>query len=69
LRSALQQLPKEFLEVIVLREFEELSYKQIAEVIQIPSGTVMSRLSRARKRLAQILTNHDNNAAQAEVSV
>ncbi len=57
LRSALTRLPKEFLEVIVLREFEELSYKQIAEVMHIPSGTVMSRLARARKRLAQILSN------------
>lgn len=57
LRNALDRLPKEFLEVIVLREFEELSYKQIAEVIQIPAGTVMSRLARARKRLAEILSN------------
>jgi len=55
LRNALRQLPKEFLEVIVLREFEELSYKQIAEVAQIPSGTVMSRLARARKRLFHVL--------------
>jgi RNA polymerase sigma-70 factor (ECF subfamily) len=69
LRSALQQLPKDFLEVIVLREFEELSYKQIAEVIQIPSGTVMSRLARARKRLAQILSNCHDNAARPEVAV
>ena len=69
LRSALQRLPKEFLEVIVLREFEELSYKQIAEVIQIPTGTVMSRLSRARRRLAQILSNCDDNSARAEVLV
>lgn len=55
LRSALQLLPKEFLEVIVLREFEELSYKQIAEVIHVPTGTVMSRLARARKRLLKVL--------------
>jgi len=55
LRDALTRLPKEFLEVIVLREFEELSYKQIAEVVQIPSGTVMSRLARARKRLFHVL--------------
>jgi RNA polymerase sigma-70 factor, ECF subfamily len=57
LRSALRLLPREFLEVIVLREFEELSYKQIAEVIQVPSGTVMSRLARARKRLVKILSD------------
>lgn len=66
LRNALRRLPKEFLEVIVLREFEELSYKQIAEVIQIPCGTVMSRLARARRRLAQILLSYPDNAAQAE---
>jgi RNA polymerase sigma-70 factor (ECF subfamily) len=57
LRRALRKLPAEFLEVIVLREFEELSYKEIAEVVQIPVGTVMSRLARARKRLVQIVTD------------
>ncbi len=56
LRRALRKLPAEFLEVIVLREFEELSYKEIAEVVQVPVGTVMSRLARARKRLAQIVS-------------
>src|ERR1044071_663214 len=56
IRRALRKLPAEFLEVIVLREFEELSYKEIAEVIQVPVGTVMSRLARARKRLAQIVS-------------
>lgn len=65
LRSALRRLPPEFLEVIVLREFEELSYKQIAEVIQVPSGTVMSRLARARRRLAAILSNCRNKKASA----
>lgn len=65
LRSALRRLPREFLEVIVLREFEELSYKQIADVIQVPSGTVMSRLARARKRLAAILSNCRNKKATA----
>jgi RNA polymerase sigma-70 factor, ECF subfamily len=65
LRNALQQLPKEFLEVIVLREFEELSYKQIAEVVQIPCGTVMSRLSRARKRLLQVLLAGTSECAVA----
>jgi len=54
-RRAIQKLPAEFLEVIVLREFEELSYKQIADTVQVPVGTVMSRLARARGRLAQLL--------------
>jgi len=58
-RRALQKLPTEFLEVIVLREFEELSYKQIAETVQVPVGTVMSRLARARGRLAQIILEPD----------
>lgn len=49
--QAIEQLPLEFREVIVLREFEELSYKEIAEVAGVPIGTVMSRLARARKRL------------------
>jgi RNA polymerase sigma-70 factor (ECF subfamily) len=66
LRNALRQLPKEFLEVIVLREFEELSYKQIAEVVQIPCGTVMSRLARARKRLLQVLVAEPNECAPAD---
>src|SRR5262245_26977853 len=68
LRSALRLLPKEFLEVIVLREFEELSYKEIAQVMQVPSGTVMSRLARARKRLFKILSECQNNAATTVVT-
>ena len=56
IRRALRKLPAEFREVIVLREFEELSYKQIADVVQVPVGTVMSRLARARKRLAQLVS-------------
>jgi RNA polymerase sigma-70 factor (ECF subfamily) len=51
LREALAALPAEFREVLVLREFEELSYRAIAEVSGIPIGTVMSRLARARGRL------------------
>ena len=54
-RSALEQLPSEFREVIVLREIEGLSYKEIAAVIQAPIGTVMSRLARGRDRLASAL--------------
>jgi len=55
LKRALEKLPPEFREIIVMRELEELSYKQIAEVTDIPLGTVMSRLARARKRLVRIL--------------
>ena len=49
--EALEQLPLDFREVIVLREFEELSYQEIADVAAIPIGTVMSRLSRGRRLL------------------
>jgi RNA polymerase sigma-70 factor, ECF subfamily len=55
LKQSLEELPDEFREVVVLRDLEELSYKQIAEVINAPLGTVMSRLARARGRLKQIL--------------
>jgi RNA polymerase sigma-70 factor (ECF subfamily) len=53
--SSLEKLAPEFREVLLLREFEELSYKQIAAVIRAPMGTVMSRLARAREQLAAIL--------------
>ena len=56
LRQSLEELPDEFREVIVLRELEGLSYREIAEVSNIPLGTVMSRLARARKHLHQCLT-------------
>jgi RNA polymerase sigma-70 factor (ECF subfamily) len=54
-RHALDQLPVDFREVIVLRELEGLSYKEIAAVAGVPVGTVMSRLARARERLAALL--------------
>jgi RNA polymerase sigma factor (sigma-70 family) len=55
LRRALEELPPEFREVTVLRELEGLSYQQIAAVAGVPIGTVMSRLSRARRQLRQRL--------------
>jgi RNA polymerase sigma-70 factor, ECF subfamily len=55
LERAIASLPTEFREVIVLREVEELSYKEISDVVGVPMGTVMSRLARARKRLAATL--------------
>lgn len=56
LRQAITQLPVEFREAMVLREIEELSYKQIAAITGVPVGTVMSRLARARKRLQQMFS-------------
>jgi len=55
LRAALAQLPAEHREVIVLREIEGMSYKEIASVVGVPIGTVMSRLARARERLQHAL--------------
>jgi RNA polymerase sigma-70 factor (ECF subfamily) len=54
-RAAVDGLPPEFREVIVLREIEGMSYKEIATVAGIPIGTVMSRLTRARRRLQETL--------------
>lgn len=51
LRAAFETLPLEFREALVLREMEGLSYKEISEVAGVPVGTVMSRLSRARRQL------------------
>jgi RNA polymerase sigma-70 factor (ECF subfamily) len=53
--AALERLPEEFREVIVLRELEDLSYKEIAAIANIPLGTVMSRLARARKLMLEHL--------------
>jgi RNA polymerase sigma factor (sigma-70 family) len=55
LQQALDALPLEFREVMVMRELEDLSYKQIAGIVGIPIGTVMSRLGRGRRLLATIL--------------
>jgi RNA polymerase sigma-70 factor (ECF subfamily) len=55
LGRALDRLATEFREVIVLRELQGLSYKEISEVTGVPVGTVMSRLSRARARLQEVL--------------
>ena len=57
LKQALEELPLEFREVVILRELEGLSYKEISTITNLPSGTVMSRLARARKRLEQYLAN------------
>jgi RNA polymerase sigma-70 factor (ECF subfamily) len=55
LRREIEALPVEFRETLILREFEGLSYQQIAAVAGVPVGTVMSRLARARQRLGQAL--------------
>lgn len=55
-RGAIEALPEPFRETLVLRELEELSYRQIAEVTSAPIGTVMSRLARARQMLLAALS-------------
>lgn len=64
LGQALEELPVEFREVVILRELEGLSYKEIADIADLPLGTVMSRLARARQRLQQTLTAGTHKEAQ-----
>ena len=56
-REAIAALPVDFREVVVLRELEALSYKEISEVSGVPLGTVMSRLARARHQLYLLLSD------------
>jgi RNA polymerase sigma-70 factor (ECF subfamily) len=65
-REAIQQLPEEFREVILLREYEELSYQEIAGVLGCPTGTVMSRLGRARSKLRALLSTTVHAPGRAE---
>ena len=55
IREAMDELPAEFREILALRHQEGLSYKEIADIAQIPLGTVMSRLARARDKLKEYL--------------
>ncbi len=54
--AAIQQLPPMFRETLILRELEDMSYEEIAQIVGIPIGTVMSRLSRARRQLRTVLS-------------
>ena len=55
-RAAIEELPADFREIILLREYEDLSYQEIASVLDCPVGTVMSRLGRARAKLRVLLS-------------
>lgn len=64
-RCAVEKLPPNFREILCMREIEGMSYREIADITGIPVGTVMSRLSRARDRLHEMLSSHvkgDSNA-------
>ncbi len=63
-RRAIAELPVEFREVVILREMEGFSYKEIADLADVPIGTVMSRLARARKLLQKQLAAEFNRGAQ-----
>jgi RNA polymerase sigma-70 factor, ECF subfamily len=63
LRKAVEELPATYREVIVLRELEQLSYREIANIVGIPLGTVMSRLSRARQQLQQAIVDGDSTVS------
>jgi RNA polymerase sigma factor (sigma-70 family) len=67
LRQALEQLPVEFREVVILRDLEGLSYKEIGDIANVPLGTVMSRLSRGRKQLQQSLLHGTVKGARNEL--
>jgi len=63
-RRAIADLPVEFREIVILREMEGFSYKEIAELAEVPIGTVMSRLARARKLLQKRLATEFNPGGQ-----
>ena len=66
-QTALRKLPQNLREIVVLREFEDLSYQEISEVVGVPVGTVMSRLSRARERLKAVLTESENGGRRNDM--
>ncbi len=63
LSRLMEQLPAEYREVLLLREVEDLSYKEIAEITRVPIGTVMSRLSRARLSLRKLWLRQEETEA------
>jgi RNA polymerase sigma-70 factor (ECF subfamily) len=63
-QAALERLQVQFREVIVLCDIEEMSYQEIAEIVGIPIGTVMSRLSRARKSMRELLSEKTRGASK-----
>ncbi len=66
-RLALEKLPVEYRELIILRELEGMSYKEIAQIAGIPMGTVMSRLARGRQRLKECLLSDQQEGGYNEL--
>jgi DNA-directed RNA polymerase specialized sigma24 family protein len=66
LRTALEKLPTNSREVLILRELDGMSYKEIADITGMPVGTVMSSLSRARGRLRHVLTTLIERSSDAK---
>jgi RNA polymerase sigma-70 factor (ECF subfamily) len=66
LRQTIENLPEPFRETLVLRELEELSYKEIADITQVRIGTVMSRLARARAMLTELLLPRGRDSWEAQ---
>jgi RNA polymerase sigma-70 factor (ECF subfamily) len=58
LQAALQKLSPDLRETVILRDIEELEYREIAQVLSVPEGTVKSRLNRGRAELARVLRRH-----------
>jgi RNA polymerase sigma-70 factor, ECF subfamily len=67
IRTAIENLPVEFREIILLREYEDLSYQDIARVLECPLGTVMSRLARARSKLRMLLASTFDRSGEPSV--
>ncbi|WP_172597751.1 sigma-70 family RNA polymerase sigma factor [Sulfuriflexus mobilis] len=67
LMTAVQNLPEEFRQAVLLRDLEGLSYLEVAYILEIPKGTVMSRLSRGRRMLASALLELENKEKSADI--
>jgi RNA polymerase sigma factor (sigma-70 family) len=65
LRNTIEKMPEPFREALVLRELEDLPYKEIASITRVPIGTVMSRLARARQMLAALLLPDQGSTTEA----
>lgn len=65
LRETIQRLPEPFREALILRELEEMSYREMAAITRVPVGTIMSRLSRARQLLTALLFGNEHTFVRA----